>query len=157
MTTIALLDGDIFAFEVAAAAEVATDWGDGLWTLHAHEEPAKAVLADRVQSLVEAVGADELIIALSDKTNFRKTILPTYKANRNGIRRPMLLPVLRDYLRENYEVFEVPVWRVTMCWASCPHGINSREPRWSSPRTKTLTQFPVTCTTPTVLMMGSRV
>ena len=108
MTTIALLDGDIFAFEVAAAAEVATDWGDGLWTLHAQEEPAKAFLADRVQSLVEAVGADELIIALSDKTNFRNTILPTYKANRKGIRRPMLLPILRDYLRENYEVFERP-------------------------------------------------
>ena len=32
MTTIALLDGDLFAFEVAAAAEVATYWGDGLWT-----------------------------------------------------------------------------------------------------------------------------
>ena len=108
MTTIALLDGDIFAFEAAAAAEVATDWGDGLWTLHAHEAPAKAFLADRVQSLVEAVGADELIIALSDKTNFRNTILPTYKANRKGIRRPMLLPILRDYLRENYEVFERP-------------------------------------------------
>ena len=87
---------------------MATDWGDGLWTLHAQEEPAKAFLADRVQSLVEAVGADELIIALSDKTNFRNTILPTYKANRKGIRRPMLLPILRDYLRENYEVFERP-------------------------------------------------
>ena len=108
MTTTALLDGDIFVFEAAAAAEVATDWGDGLWTLHAHEAPAKAALAERIQSLVEAVGADELIIALSDKTNFRNTILPTYKANRKGIRRPMLLPILRDYLRENYEVFERP-------------------------------------------------
>lgn len=108
MTTVALLDGDIFAYEAAAAAETATDWGEGLWTLHAHEEPAKAALADRIRFLMEAIEADDLIIALSDKHNFRKDILPTYKSNRTGVRRPMLLPALRDYLRENYEVFERP-------------------------------------------------
>ena len=29
-----LVDADIVAFKAASAVETATDWGDGLWTLH---------------------------------------------------------------------------------------------------------------------------
>lgn len=108
MTTIALFDGDIFAYEAAAAAEEPINWGDDLWTLHAYETPAKEALKDRIRTLQEAVGADEVIVALSDKDNFRKRILPTYKANRANTRKPMLLNPLKDYLRENYKVFERP-------------------------------------------------
>lgn len=108
MTTIALFDGDIFAYEAAAAAEEPINWGDDLWTLHAYETPAKNALDDRIRSLTEKLEADEVIIALSDKDNFRKEILPTYKANRANVRKPMLLNVLKDYLRENFKVFERP-------------------------------------------------
>lgn len=108
MTTIALFDGDIFAYEAAAAAEVPINWGDDLWTLHAYETPAKQALDDRIRSLAETVEADEVIVALSDKDNFRKDILPTYKANRVGTRKPMLLNPLKDYIRETFKTFERP-------------------------------------------------
>jgi len=108
MTTIALIDGDIFAYEAAAAAEEPINWGDDLWTLHAYETPAKEALFDRIKSLQEAVGADEVIVALSDKDNFRKRILPSYKANRAGVRKPMLLVPLKNHLRENFKFYERP-------------------------------------------------
>lgn len=108
MTTIALVDGDIFAYEAAAAAEEATDWGDGLWTLHAWEGPAKETLVSRVNEAAEAVNADRIIVALSDVENFRKSVLPTYKSNRVGVRKPMVLQPLRQHLRDTYEVFERP-------------------------------------------------
>ena len=31
--TIGLIDGDIYAFEIAAGAEEPVNWGDGFWTL----------------------------------------------------------------------------------------------------------------------------
>lgn len=108
-TTIALLDGDIFAFEIAAGAEEPLHWGEGLWTLHAWEEPAKAKLDDRIETLKKAVEADRIIITLSDDdANWRKGVLATYKENRVGQRKPMLLKLLKEHLKENYETFIRP-------------------------------------------------
>jgi DNA polymerase-1 len=106
--TIALIDGDIFAYEAAAAAETPINWGDDLWTLHAFETPAKQSLVDRIESLAEDVEADRIIIALSDTENFRKKILPTYKLNRAGVRKPMLLKPLKEFMGEKFEVFIRP-------------------------------------------------
>lgn len=106
--TIALIDGDIFAYEVAAVSEQPVHWGNGLWTLHAHEEPAKVAVQDKVEAAAEAVGADRIIMTISDDDNWRKSILPTYKSNRNGVRRPMLLGPLKEFLKEEYETFIRP-------------------------------------------------
>lgn len=108
MPTIALMDGDIFAYEIAAGAEEPIHWGDGLWTLHAWEEPAKAKLEGRIEELSDSIGADRIIVALSDDANWRKDVLPSYKENRNGQRKPMLLKILKDHLAENYETFIRP-------------------------------------------------
>jgi DNA polymerase-1 len=108
MPTIALMDGDIFAYEIAAGAEEPIHWGDGLWTLHAWEEPAKAKLEGRIEELGDSIGADRIIVAISDDANWRKDVLPTYKENRNGQRKPMLLKILKDHLAENYETFVRP-------------------------------------------------
>lgn len=108
MSTIALLDGDIFAYEIAAGAEEPVHWGDGLWTLHAWEEPAKAKLESRIEELGNSIGADKLIVCLSDDDNWRFDVLPTYKSNRSGQRRPMLLKILKDHLAETYETFIRP-------------------------------------------------
>lgn len=108
MTTIALIDGDIFAFEIAAGSEEATCWSDGLWTLHAWEEPAKAKLLGRVEELGRTIGAERVIVTLSDSANWRKDVLPTYKENRVGQRKPMLLSLLKEHLKDNFETFIRP-------------------------------------------------
>lgn len=108
MSTIAIIDGDIFAYEVAAGAEQATDWGDGLWTLHAWEDPARERLSDRIEGLAHSIGADRIIVALSDDENWRKKVLPTYKSNRDGVRRPLLLKTMKEHLEENFETFIRP-------------------------------------------------
>lgn len=126
MTTIALIDGDIFAYEAAAAAEEPIYWGDDLWTLHAFETPAREALGDRIRSLQEAVEADQVIIALSDKDNFRKRVLPTYKENRANVRKPMLLKPLKQYLRDTFKTYERPslegddVLGILATWSGMP-------------------------------------
>lgn len=107
--TVALMDGDIFAYEAAAGAEEPVNWGDGIWTLHAVEDPAIAKLDDRIQKAAEAVGADRIIVALSDDNwNWRKDVLDTYKGNRAGVRKPLLLKVLKEHLQVEYECFIRP-------------------------------------------------
>lgn len=106
--TIALIDGDIFCYEAASSAEEALCWGDGLWTLHAWEEPAKAKLEDRIRQLTLSIGAERTIVALSDDHNWRKDVLPTYKANRAPTRKPMLLPLLKQHIKDTFETFVRP-------------------------------------------------
>lgn len=106
--TIALMDGDIFAYEIAAAAEEPVNWGDGLWTLHSFEEPAEARLLERIDSLAEKANADRIIVALSDSDNWRNDVLPSYKENRVGKRKPILLKHLKALLEDSYETFIRP-------------------------------------------------
>lgn len=105
---IGLMDGDIFTYEIAAGAEEAVNWGDGFWTLHAWEEPAIARLDSRMEELRDSIGADRLIVALTDDDNWRTKVLPSYKSNRAGQRKPMLLKRLKQHLEDNYETFIRP-------------------------------------------------
>lgn len=106
-TTI-VLDSDIVAYQAAAVAEQAINWGDGLWTIHAFEQDGLKALEDLLASLKDKTDCQRVVHALSDSENFRKKVLPTYKSNRKDTRKPMLLAFLKDYIRENYEVFQRP-------------------------------------------------
>lgn len=105
-----LIDGDILVYQSAQNAEKETDWGAGLWTLHAWEDEAKCQLNDMIFGLQEVLGADRVILALTDPVNWRLSVLPTYKGNRAGKRKPMLIPALRRWITEDpdFEVFQRP-------------------------------------------------
>jgi DNA polymerase-1 len=101
MMTLLLIDGDIIAYKAAASAETPINWGDGLWSLHAFEPDVEARLEDQIHKLMDAP-AQDCIITLSDKANFRKNVAPYYKANRKDTRKPMLLGWAREYLTSKY-------------------------------------------------------
>jgi DNA polymerase-1 len=103
-----LIDGDIDAYQIASKCETKIDWGDGVETKSADSEEAKRQIDDRYKALKKMLGADRMIVCLSDSQNFRKDILPTYKANRKNVIKPALLAELRKYLHEAYEVFQRP-------------------------------------------------
>jgi hypothetical protein len=97
-----LIDGDIIAYTAATKAETPVNWGDGLWTLHAFEQDVESDIDEAVSKLVTSSICTEVVTALSDASNFRKQVDPTYKANRKNIRRPMLLQYAKDYMYEKY-------------------------------------------------------
>lgn len=109
MTMTYLFDADVVAYRAAAGVEVATDWGDGLWTYHAEEIACAEAIEEMIENTCRKLGeADRLIMALTDPVNWRHDVLPTYKGNRKETRKPLLLPFARQYLRDNHEVFERP-------------------------------------------------
>lgn len=105
-----IIDADILLFQSAASVEHEAQWPDGLWTWHAYENEADAALDDMVKGLYLAITekhpeCNEVIMALSgDRSkNFRKLLLPTYKSNRKGSRKPLLYKYLEARMRREYD------------------------------------------------------
>jgi DNA polymerase-1 len=90
----------VFVYQVGLAVEKETDWGNGLWTLHADFDEAKQTLLARIASIQETLGADQLRFALSCSTEsgFRREVCPSYKSNRKDKRKPVIYAPLRDFL-----------------------------------------------------------
>lgn len=81
-----LVDGDIFAFRCAAAAE------------NEDEGISKYYVDKLLDDCLAACSADSFQIYLTGSTNFRYQVYPEYKQARQDQPRPRHLPYLRDYL-----------------------------------------------------------
>ncbi|MEG1912867.1 MAG: hypothetical protein RR091_10305 [Cloacibacillus sp.] len=103
-----LIDGDIFVFRITAALETETDWGNDIWTLHCNLAECKDALDATIKEYKEALKATDIILAFSPQKNFRYRVLPTYKANRKGKRKPVCYKALKDYAMETYPNFQRP-------------------------------------------------
>jgi len=108
MTTTLLIDGDIFIYKAAVGAQVAVEFEGGQWGLAADLPSAIAHFDDTIDQLEAQLGANKSVIALSDRANFRKEVMPSYKSNRKSTQRPLLLEPLRQHVRESYGFFERP-------------------------------------------------
>ena len=107
---IGLLDADILAYQVASTHQVQVDWnGDGEVSQYVtSRDAAKAKIDKTIGEYMWQLKLDKMIICLTDKHNFRKDILPTYKENRKGTIKPILLSDLKEYMSSNYESFLRP-------------------------------------------------
>ncbi len=89
--TVALLDGDVIAFRASAAAQADIDWdNDGDKTPTANAEEASAAAIRTVRAWADLARCDEIIVTLTGRLNFRKTVLDTYKHNRAGKVKPLV-------------------------------------------------------------------
>lgn len=103
-----LIDGDILAYRVTAAAETPIDWGNDLWTLHADLSDCRDNLDRQIAMYLEELKADDIILAFSPPKNFRYRIYPQYKSHRQGKRKPVTYVPLKEYAHERYKTFERP-------------------------------------------------
>jgi DNA polymerase-1 len=97
-----VIDGDILAYQIATNNEQPINWGDGLWTLHADENSCVQQLDAVIDDLGSGLSADDYVVALTDKNNFRKDVLPTYKSNRKEKRKPIVLNAMREHIMEKH-------------------------------------------------------
>lgn len=103
--TIMLLDGDVLVYKVGFAAEVNTEWGNGLHTWHAKVNEAAPAMDKIIEELRDHLRADKIVVALTchETVNFRKAFWPAYKENRRNVRKPLLWKALREYLVKQYD------------------------------------------------------
>ena len=98
-----LIDGDVLAYEAAVISEESIEWKEELWTVHADMALAKERVSNRVESFRELLGADEVVIALTDRANFRRKLNPEYKSNRSKARLPIILRQVKQWMIEEYD------------------------------------------------------
>ncbi len=100
-----LIDGDIVAYRIAVNCEEPIEWGDDLWTLHCDATEVCKEIDNYLMWLNELIdeASGRMIIALTDRENFRKEVNPDYKANRRNTRKPVCLPSAREHMMENYD------------------------------------------------------
>ncbi|WP_087502349.1 hypothetical protein [Pseudomonas sp. SID14000] len=93
-----LLDGDYLIFEALSAAEEEVDWGEDVWTLQCDHKRALSILQGNLKHFRERLKEfhnAELVMVFSTPNgadNWRKVVLPSYKANRKGKRKPVGYP-----------------------------------------------------------------
>jgi len=103
-----LVDGDIVAYQISFRTETPIRWDNGIWTLHSDELDCKNLVDEYFSTLKEDTQCENLIIAFSDKNNFRKNIYPDYKAQRTKQRKPLTLKYCRDYMSEKFKTYIKP-------------------------------------------------
>ena len=99
-----MIDGDVLVYQIGCALEKPIHWGDDIWSLHVDAREAKQRLDSDIADWKMLLRADEVIVALSCKTEegFRRGICPTYKSNRKGVRKPVAHQALREHMIEAY-------------------------------------------------------
>ncbi len=83
-----LIDADIIAYKCALLNESVYD--------------ANRKAGNIINRYIDILNADEALICLSDKNNWRKHLLPSYKHNRKDIERPVHLDAVKLHLTQNY-------------------------------------------------------
>lgn len=106
--TTVLIDGDVFAYRVAAAAEEAIEWADGRTTFNADLPEAEGKLDDLLGSFADRFAAGRTLVALSAERCFRYDVLPSYKSNRRATRKPILLRALKQHLTAKWDAVDKP-------------------------------------------------
>lgn len=96
-------------WEAGTAVEVPTQWTPDLWTLHASLDHAILQLDEQVEIIKQMLEADTVVMCLSDyEKPWRRSVMPTYKASRKTVRKPVVYGPLRQYIHEKYETFQRP-------------------------------------------------
>ena len=103
-----LVDGDIVCYRIATAIEEATEWEDDMWTLHSDAKLGKELLDNALSKYLKQLNCNDIVIALSDKNNFRKKLFPEYKSHRKKIRKPIIVKPLKEYIYKKYSTYRLP-------------------------------------------------
>lgn len=111
-----IFDADMIVFEACSSVEKEINWGDDLWTLHADAGEAETQIDDRISMIVNKLltklgyeGEYKICLCFTDPaSNFRKRILSSYKANREGKRKPVCYSAVVQWCKDNYNCFQIP-------------------------------------------------
>lgn len=100
---IALIDGDLAAYRAAAATQTDINWGDGEpSTIHANPEEAVKAAIYTIKLWQETAGASKVLVCLTGRGNFRKSVYPLYKSNRSDKPRPLALKAVQQAIHDEF-------------------------------------------------------
>ena len=102
-----LIDADILCYQVASSNEVEVQFDEDTFAVHSDLRKAKHDYATALEQIKERVGVEDFLLCYTGSNNFRKEILPTYKANRAGTRKPCGYSAIKLWSMDKYRSMEV--------------------------------------------------
>ncbi len=121
-----LIDGDILVYKIACSVETETFINElnipeaevikhgitsnfltaldaeGIAILWSDFNNCKLLIDDKIKEYQELFNTTDMVIAVTGKENFRKSVYPEYKANRKDSRKPLCLTQCKEYLISKY-------------------------------------------------------
>jgi DNA polymerase-1 len=100
--TTLLIDADVYLWRASSAVQKTFDFGDNVFATGADFGEARDKFDSEIRDLVIRLKAGHVVMGLSDvKRNWRKEVMPTYKANR-GTGKPKVFYQLREHVEHEY-------------------------------------------------------
>ena len=99
---VALIDGDVLLYAVARGCEREENFDTSTHILYSDVNEAWDNMRHQIDNIKEVVDAAEVTVHISGSANWRKSVLPSYKAHRKDVRKPLCFAALKDRLREEY-------------------------------------------------------
>lgn len=104
-----LLDADVLAYQVSQFHEVATEIEPNYWTWFCDFNKVIESIHWQINTYLKRLEADKAILCLTDyNSNFRKSVLSTYKGNRSNLKKPLVLKPTREYLIKEHNALIYP-------------------------------------------------
>ncbi len=100
--TLAIIDGDIVAFRAAAAACKTFNFGDDFVCEQNDPEAAAAAAVETVATWAKLAKCKDTLVCFTGPKNFRKLVLPSYKAHRTKGKPPVYWSTV-DAVKERFE------------------------------------------------------
>jgi DNA polymerase-1 len=97
----------LILYRCSSATEHVVQWDEDNFVLSANIEASKDLVVATVAELRSHIEADEILVCISDTSNFRKAVTSDYKSNRKEVRKPLVYRELRKWFMETYP---------TVCW-----------------------------------------
>lgn len=126
MKALAVIDADILLYQSCSVVEVATDWGNDIWTLHSDAKEAMMIFDCTVSDILEKTSACRAVLCFSGPSNWRKHIYREYKANRKANRKPICFVPVREYVMKHYDTMIEPDLEADDCVGLISTGPKSR-------------------------------
>lgn len=104
-----LIDGDIILFKFAFRHQKTYQWPGCERHVETNEAGAQRDIERFILELRMKTHCRDFVFCFTSKLNFRYKVLPTYKHNRVNSQPPVLLKVLKDYIRASYP-YKVRDW-----------------------------------------------
>ena len=97
------------AYRAMSSAEYECEWSPELWTYQTNLDEAKHAVTAEIDRVKKFCPDHEILLALGDSSNFRYSVYSDYKSNRRKFRKPAGYSILRQWLRDTFEVISLPL------------------------------------------------
>ena len=101
-TSTLLIDADSIVYNTLLSCQTEVQWEEDVYSLSIDLAEARDEFKERVKGLLAQVPYGGYRLCLTDTTNFRHSVDPTYKGNRKGVRKPMGYKVFREWVQEEF-------------------------------------------------------